>query len=125
MTEQEWATPNETPDPPSERMPRVSGWRILIRPVATPEKTAGGIWKPDSYKDREDFGQILGRVVQVGSMAYTRDDMGTTPWCKEGDYVLYGKYDGKHVEVDNVKFVILNDDNILAVVPEPKAVMTF
>jgi len=120
-----WSTDGQVPDPAAEILPVIKGWRLLVRPAFTPDKTEGGIVLPDSYRDREDHGQIMGRVLAMGDLCYTREDMlQAGPWCEIGDYILFGKYEGKRVEVADVKLLILNDDNVLAVVPDPSKIFT-
>ena len=94
-------------------LPDVTGWRIMILPFRVKEKTSGGVIKSDETQDRENLVVTLGKVIQTGPLAYKKD-MGD-PWCKEGDIVVIGKYAGKKLRFRGVDLVIVNDDEILAV----------
>jgi co-chaperonin GroES (HSP10) len=116
-----WFTDEDTPDPAD--LPLLRGWRLLIRPVPNAKKTRGGIIIPDQTLDVVDMLRCVGRVVTVGPLAYTQPDMlvngNVDPWCKVGDYVLYPRYAGAKFSYGGVKFLILNDDEIMAVIGDP------
>ena len=102
-------------------LPAVKGWKILVLPLSIKTKTDGGIVIPDSVLDQEGLVMTIGKVLQVGSLAYTRPDMrnfetgAVEPWCKVGEFVVYGKYSGKKQVFKGVPLVYLNDDEIIAV----------
>ena len=79
--------------------------RVLVKPVAAEQKTAGGIIIPDSAKEKP----LKGEVVAVGPG--TKDE---TMQVAVGDEVLYGKYAGTEVEVDGEKYLIMRQSDILA-----------
>jgi len=112
-----WWTDPTIPDPVD--MPVVRGWRILVRPIPNAPKTKGGIIIPDATIETMDLIRSVGQVKLVGPMAYTRPDMGDTPWCKVGDYILYPRYSGAKFAYGGVKFLLLNDDEVLAVIQDP------
>ena len=86
--------------------------RVLIQRVEEEEKTAGGIIIPDTAKEKPQEG----RVIAVGK-GKTRDDGSVTPLdVSEGDRILFGKYAGSDVTLDGEDYVILREDDILAVV---------
>ena len=97
-------------------LPDVTGWRILVHPLEVKERTAGGIILPEAAIDRESLVVTVGRVIQLGPLAYKRDDMGE-PWCAVGDLVGFGKYSGKRCLHKGYNFIILNDDEILMIMP--------
>jgi len=112
-----WWTDPTVPDPVD--MPVVRGWRILVRPIPNAPKTKGGIIIPDATIETMDLIRSVGQVKLVGPMAYTRPDMGDTSWCKVGDYILYPRYSGAKFAYGGVKFLLLNDDEVLAVIQDP------
>lgn len=123
----EWFTEAEIPDPKNPPIP--IGWRVLVRPLPISEKTSGGIILTEQAHDDMQKTQCLARVLDLGPLAYTRPDMrdefdSATPWCKVGDIVLIGKFSGLRVRYGDVKLAILNDDQIIAIIPDPDA-MTF
>ena len=88
--------------------------RIVIRPVAAEEKTAGGIIIPDSAKERPREGV----VIAVGPGSLQEDGTIRAPDVKKGDRVLYAKYFGIEVQIDGVEHLIMHEDEILGVVEE-------
>ena len=112
-----WWTDPTIPDPAD--LPIVRGWRILVRPIPNAPKTKGGIIIPDATIETMDLIRSVGQVKVVGPMAYTRGDMGDTPWCQVGDYILYPRYSGAKFAYGGVKFLLLNDDEVLAVIQDP------
>lgn len=91
---------------------RPLGDRVLVEREAAEEKTAGGIYIPESGKEKPQ----RGKVVAVGSGK--RDDQGNTHAVdvKKGDVVLFGKYSGTEVKIDNVEYVVMREDDIIGVV---------
>ncbi|KQM08167.1 MAG: molecular chaperone GroES [Candidatus [Bacteroides] periocalifornicus] len=83
------------------------GDRVLVEPLAAEERTASGIIIPDTAKEKPQ----RGTVIAVG--AGTKD---VTMEVKPGDVVLYGKYSGTEVTVDEVDYLIMKQGDILAVI---------
>ena len=80
--------------------------RVLVQPAAAEEKTVGGIIIPDSAKEKP----LRGTVLAVGNG--TKDE---PMILKEGDQVLYGKYAGTEVTVEDKKYLIVKQSDILAI----------
>lgn len=81
--------------------------RVLIKPDAAEEKSAGGIILPDSAKEKP----LRGKVMATGNG--TKDEEMVV---KEGDEVLYGKYAGTEIEFDGEKYLIMRQSDILAII---------
>lgn len=81
--------------------------RVLIEPAAAEEVTSGGIIIPDSAKEKP----LKGIVKAVGNG--TKDEAMVV---KVGDTVLYGKYAGTELEFDGVKYLMMRQSDILAVI---------
>ncbi len=81
--------------------------RVLVRPAAAETKTAGGIIIPDTAKEKPQ----RGTVVAVGTGK--KDEPMTV---KKGDTVLYGKYAGTEIVVENEELIIMRESDILAIV---------
>lgn len=79
--------------------------RVLVKPVAAEQKTAGGIIIPDSAKEKP----LKGEVIAVGPG--TKEE---TMQVAAGDVVLYGKYAGTEIELDGEKFLIMRQSDIMA-----------
>ena len=81
--------------------------RVLILPAAAEEKTVGGIIIPDTAKEKP----LKGEIVATGKG--TKDEEMV---LKAGDHVLYGKYAGTELEFDGVKYLIMRQSDVLAVI---------
>jgi chaperonin GroES len=81
--------------------------KILVKPVEAEEKTASGIIIPDSAKEKPQ----RGKVVAVG-IAKEGEEMEV----KVNDIVLYGKYSGTEIKIDNNDYLIMNQSDILLIV---------
>ena len=81
--------------------------RFLILPNPAEEKTAGGLFIPDTAKEKP----LAGKVVAVGPG--TKE---ITMEVKEGDTVLYGKYAGQEIQVDGTEYLIMRQADILAII---------
>lgn len=84
--------------------------RIIIKPIEREEVTKGGIVLPDTVKERPVEGEVL--AVGPGKLA---DDGKRVPMdIKVGDVIIYTKYGGTEIKVDDEELVILNESNVLA-----------
>ncbi|HZU89314.1 MAG TPA: co-chaperone GroES [Stellaceae bacterium] len=86
--------------------------RVLIRRIEQEEKTAGGIIIPDTAKEKP----MEGEVIAVGPGA--RDESGKIQPLdvKPGDRVLFGKWSGTEIKIDNEEFVVMKESDIMGVV---------
>ena len=87
------------------------GDRVVVKPQPAEEKTASGLFIPDTAKEKPQKGTIVavgpGRVENG-----TKIDM----TVKEGDIVLYGKYSGTEIELDSNDLLIMRETDILGIV---------
>ena len=81
--------------------------RVLVKPAPAEEKTISGIIIPDSAKEKP----LKGEVIAIGNG--TKDEEMVV---KKGDQVLYGKYAGTEIELDNEKYLIMRQSDILAII---------
>lgn len=81
--------------------------RVLIEPAAAEEKTAGGLYIPDTAKEKPQ----RGTVVAVGNGK--KDEPMTV---KTGDVVLYGKYSGTEINVEGKDLLMMRESDILAII---------
>ncbi len=92
-------------------MLRPIGDKVVVEVFEEEEKTAGGIYLPDTAKKKPQEGRVVavgpGRVLQDG----TRAPMSV----KVGDRVIFSKYGGNEVEVDGKEYIILDEDQIYAI----------
>lgn len=84
--------------------------RIVVQPLEAEETTAGGIVLPDSAQEKPQRGTVLavgpGKLLDSGSRAELSVAI--------GDEVIYGKYSGSDIEIDDVEYKILRETEILA-----------
>lgn len=86
--------------------------RIIVKRVEEESKTAGGLFIPETAKEKPQRGQI----VAVGNGKKTEDGKVLPLDVKVGDTVLFGKYAGTEIKVDGEDFLMMREDDILAVV---------
>lgn len=87
--------------------------RVVIERIDENEqKTAGGIIIPDTAKEKPQ----RGKVVAVGDGAFNDKGDRNKPDVKVGDEVLFGKYSGNDVKIDGVEYLIMRENEILAIV---------
>lgn len=87
------------------------GDKVAVRRLEAEETTAGGIVLPESARER----MLQGRVLSVGDGRRLPDGRRAPHQVNEGDRVLFGQYTGTEVIVDNEPLLIMNEDEILAV----------
>lgn len=88
--------------------------RVLVKRVDSETKTKGGLYIPDSAKEKPAEGIVLA----VGAGKTLDDGSHATLQVQEGDRVLFGKYSGTEIKVDGVEHLILREDDILGIVSE-------
>lgn len=86
--------------------------KVVVQKLEAQDKTSGGIYLPDSAKEKPQEG----KVIAIGPGAV--DDKGQRKPIdvKEGDHVLYAKYSGTEVKLDGEEYLILSEKDILAIV---------
>ena len=87
------------------------GERIVVQREASEETTAGGIVLPDSAKEKP----ARGTVIAVGSGKLLDDGSRGESQLSEGDHVLFSSYAGETVEIDDVEYLLMREDDVLAV----------
>lgn len=116
---------NKSDSPAIEKMPQPTGWRILILPFQGKKKTEGGVYLPDQAIEREALATVCGYVLKMGPLAYKDPDKfgETGSWCKEGDWVIFGRYAGSRFKIEGGEVRLLNDDEILATINDPEDIL--
>ena len=85
--------------------------RVLVRRVEAEEKTAGGIIIPDTAKEKPQ----RTKVVAVGAGKVDENGKRIPLDVKSGDRILFGKYSGNEVKIDGEDYLILREEDVLAV----------
>jgi len=88
--------------------------RVLVRPLEAEAKTTGGIFIPDTAKEKSQRGEI----VAVGKGKLLEDGSRGTLALKKGDKVLFGKYAGTEIKIDGNQHQIMREQDVLAVLEE-------
>ncbi|MGD9497656.1 MAG: co-chaperone GroES [Armatimonadota bacterium] len=87
------------------------GGRVLVKPLEAEEKSAGGIILPEAAQERPREG----KVVAVGPGEIGDDGKPQPLSVKEGEIVIYASYGGTEVKIDGEEYLIVQQDDILAV----------
>lgn len=106
------------------RIPKPTGWRLVVLPYRGTVKSKGGILLADQTIERQQLTTVCAYVLAVGDLAYK--DEAKFPkgaWCKEGDWVVFGRYAGARITIDGGEIRILNDDEILARINDPEDIL--
>ena len=86
--------------------------RVLVLRMGEIEKTPGGIFVPDTAKEKPQEG----KVVAVGPGKWDENGKRIPLQVKKGDRVLFGKYTGNEIKIDEVEHLIMREDDILGVI---------
>jgi chaperonin GroES len=86
--------------------------RVVVKYSEEPEKSAGGIYIPDTAKEKPQRGEI----VAVGTGKVTDDGKLQKMEVKIGDIVLFEKYSGSKINIDDTEYLIIREDDILGIV---------
>ena len=86
--------------------------RLIVQRLNSEEKTAAGLYIPDSAKEKPQ----QGKVIAVGK-GKVREDGAVQPLdVKEGDTILFGKYSGTEIKIEEEDYLIMREDDVLGVV---------
>ena len=90
--------------------------RIIVRRLDEGEQKIGGIIIPDSAKEKPQ----QGKVVHVGDGKVNDDGKRIALDVKAGDRILFGKYSGQDVKLDGEEYLIMKEDDVLAIIADKK-----
>jgi chaperonin GroES len=90
--------------------------RVLLKRIEDKESVKGGIIIPDTAKEKP----MEGEVISVGPGKIMEDGKRSPMDLKAGDRVLFGKYAGTEIKIDDVEYVIMREEEILAVLTKGK-----
>jgi chaperonin GroES len=91
--------------------------RVIVRRIEEGEQVRGGIIIPDTAKEKPQEGE----VIAVGEGKYKEDGSRQTLDVKVGDRVLFGKYSGSEIKIDNEELLMMREDEILGVIERANA----
>jgi co-chaperonin GroES (HSP10) len=105
----------------TDKLPTPTGWRLLVLPYKRKEKTKGGIILTDQSLEESQIASSIGLVLKVGPDAYKdKERFPNGPWCKEKEWVIFGKYAGSRIRIEGGEVRLMNDDEILGVIDDPE-----
>ena len=88
------------------------GDRVILQRLGSAEKTKSGLYLPDAAQEKPQEGKI----IAVGSGRTLKNGKSVPLTVKPGDKVIFGKYSGSEIKVDDKEYVFLSEDDILAIV---------
>ena len=100
------------------------GYRMLVRPWSGQKKTKGGLLLSDETHDKIQMTTVVGLVVKMGNLCFKdKEKFPTGAWCKEGQFVIYGRYSGSRFQTKYGEHRILNDDEIIGTIKDPENIL--
>ena len=93
---------------------RPIGDRVIVQRIGSVEKTKTGLYLPDTAQEKPQEG----KVIAVGSGRTLKNGKVLPLVVKAGDRIIFGKYSGSEIKVDDKEYVFLNEDDILAIVKD-------
>lgn len=88
------------------------GDRVIVKPKAPEEKTKGGIILPDTAQEKP----MEGTIVAVGAGKIGDDGKKINMELKVNDKILYGKYSGTEIKIDDVEYLIMRESDVYAII---------
>ena len=107
-----------------EKLPKPTGWRIIVLPFKMGDKTKGGVVLAESTVERQQVASQCGLVLAMGPACYSdKERYPHGPWCKVNDWVVFARYAGSRIHIEGGEIRLLNDDEILATVQDPEDIL--
>lgn len=112
------------PEEKATALPTPTGYKLLcVVPDVAETFENSDIVKADSYMRSEEHGTTVMFVLRMGPDAYTdKTKFPSGPWCKAGDFVIVRTYSGTRVKIFGKEFRMINDDQVDAVVDDPRGI---
>ena len=103
--------PTATATEPSLKLKPI-GDRVIAQRLGSAERSKGGLYLPDSAQEKPQEG----KVIAIGTGKTLKNGKVVPLSVKAGDKIIFGKYSGSEIKVDDKEYVFLNEDDILAIV---------
>ena len=111
--------------PEESKLPKPTGWRILVLPHRGQGKTKGGVLLSDKTVEEAQIATNVGLVLAVGPDAYNdKERFPNGAWCKKNDWVIFARYAGSRLNIEGGELRILNDDEILGMTDDPESILS-
>ena len=101
-----------TSSPTSTLKLKPIGDRVIVQRLGSAEKSRGGLYLPDSAQEKPQEG----KVIAIGSGRMLKNGKIVPLGVKPGDKIIFGKYSGSEIKVEDKEYVFLSEDDILAIV---------
>ena len=105
------------------KLPKPTGWRMIVLPFKMPEKSKGGLYFGQETLEKQQVASTCGLVLAQGPHCYDKEKFPEGPWCKKGDWVIFARYAGSRIQIDGGEVRILNDDEVLATIANPENIL--
>jgi chaperonin GroES len=113
--------PSKTEEP---KLPKPTGWRLLVLPFKMKEKTKGGVILAEDTLERQQVASQVGLVMAMGPQCYKdKERYPEGPWCKEKDWIMFARYAGSRIKIEGGEMRLLNDDEVLATIDSPEDIL--
>ena len=107
-----------------DKLPTPTGYRLLVLPYAGPQKTKGGLYLADTTQETIQMTTVCAYVLKMGDLCYKdKEKFPEGPWCKKGDWIIFGRYAGSRFKIEGGEVRILNDDEIIAKINNPEDIL--
>ena len=111
--------------PEASKLPKPTGWRLLVLPHRGQGKTKGGVLLSDQTVEETQVATNVGLVLAIGPDAYNdKERFPNGPWCKKDDWVIFARYAGSRLNIEGGELRILNDDEILGITDDPESILS-
>ena len=106
------------------KIPKPTGWRLLVLPFKMKEKTKGGLVLAEATLEKQQVASQCGLVLAMGAQCYKdKERYPEGPWCKVNDWVMFARYAGSRIKIDGGEIRLLNDDEVLATIDSPEDIL--
>ena len=106
------------------KLPKPTGWRILVLPFKMKEKTKGGVILAEDTLDRQQIASQVGLVLAMGPQCYQdKERYPEGPWCNVNNWVMFARYAGSRVKIEGGEMRMLNEDEVLATIDSPEDIL--
>ena len=106
------------------KIPKPTGWRLLVLPFKMKEKTKGGLVLAEDTLERQQVASQVGLVMAMGPQCYMdKERYPEGPWCKKNDWIMFARYAGSRIKIDGGEIRLLNDDEVLATIDSPEDIL--
>ena len=108
----------------TDKLPKPTGWRMLVLPFKMKEKTKGGIVMTEGTLEKQQVASQCGLVLAMGPDCYRdKERYPDGPWCKVQDWVMFARYAGSRIQIEGGEVRLLNDDEVLATIKNPEDIL--